>query len=144
MQLSSKCRHGTRTMIEIARRSRNGPVKRKDISKIQGISKAYLENILICLKENDLIRTTRGANGGFELEKHPSAINLLQIATSLEGTMSPVECLDNNSACEKTGYCAARKAWGKLYEAQKNTLKKITLQDLLEMDSSEDSDDYVI
>jgi DNA-binding IscR family transcriptional regulator len=58
--------------------------------------------------------------------------------------MSPVECLDNNSACEKTGYCAARKAWGKLYEAQKNTLKKITLQDLLEMDSSEDSDDYVI
>lgn len=58
--------------------------------------------------------------------------------------MSPVECLENKSACEKTRYCAARKAWEKLYEAQKNTLKKITLQDLLEMESSEDSDNYVI
>jgi Rrf2 family protein len=144
MQLSTKSRYGTRAMIEIARRCKNGPVKRKDISKIQGISNTYLENILICLKTNNLIRTVRGAKGGFVLDKTPSAINLLQIVTSLEGTMSPVECLENNFICEKTGYCATRKAWGKLYEAQKNTLKKITLQDLIDMESPENADDYVI
>jgi Rrf2 family cysteine metabolism transcriptional repressor len=131
-------------MIEIARQGKNGPVKRKDISKEQGISHAYLENILTSLKMHKLIRTVRGANGGFVLEKSPSAINLLQIVTSLEGNISPVECLENISACKKTNFCAARKAWGKLYEAQKNTLKGMTLQDLVDMGSTENEATYDI
>jgi Rrf2 family protein len=131
-------------MIEIARNGKNGPVKRKDISKAQKISHAYLENILIGLKVNKLIRTERGAHGGFSLGKPPSAINLLQIVTSLEGSISPVECLDNRSICDRTDHCAARKVWGKLHEAQQNALKAITLQDLLDMDSYGAAEDYAI
>jgi len=144
MQLSAKCRYGTRAMIEIARNERNGPVKRKVIVQAQGISHAYLENILISLKMSKLIRTVRGANGGFVLERRPSAINLFQIVLSLEGTMSPVECLDNRTICGKSDYCAERKAWAKLYDAQKSALKGMTLQDLLDMDSTESATDYVI
>jgi len=69
MKLSAKCRYGTRAMIEIARNEKNGPVKRKVIVQAQEISRAYLENILISLKMSKLIRTVRGANGGFVLEK---------------------------------------------------------------------------
>jgi len=131
-------------MIEIARNEKNGPVKRKVIVQAQEISRAYLENILISLKMSKLIRTVRGANGGFVLEKRPSAINLFQIVLSLEGTMSPVECLDNRTICEKWDCCAVRKAWAKLYDAQKSALKGMTLQDLLDMDSTEAAADYVI
>ena len=70
--------------------------------------------------------------------------NLLQIVTSLEGNISPVECLENNSVCKKADCCAARKAWGKLYEAQKNTLKGMTLQDLVDMGSTENEATYDI
>jgi Rrf2 family protein len=131
-------------MIEIARHYNKGPVKRKEISRNQNISSAYLENILISLKANKLIRTTRGANGGFALEKPPGSISLLQIVTFLEGTISPVECLENRSLCEKTGDCIARKVWEKLYNAQKDALKSVTLQDLLDMDSKGSAGDYAI
>ena len=144
MKLSTKCRYGMRAMIEIARNGKNGPVKRKDIAKAQRISHAYLENILISLKVSKLIHTERGAHGGFSLAKPPSAINLLQIVTSLEGSISPVECLDNISLCDKTGHCGARKAWGKLHEAQQNALKGMTLQDLVDMDSLDAAGDYAI
>jgi len=144
MQLSTKCRYGTRAMIEIARHYNKGPVKRKEISKNQNISSAYLENILISLKANKLIRTTRGANGGFALDKPPGAISLLQIVTILEGSISPVECLENHALCEKADVCAARKAWGKLYNAQKAALAGVTLQDLLDMDGAGNAGDYSI
>jgi len=80
--------------LEMRSPLKNGPVKEegyfKDPGDLQGVS----ENILICLKENDLIRTTRGANGGFELGKTSLRQSIFaNCATSLEGTMvAPVEC----------------------------------------------------
>jgi len=131
-------------MIEIARHSQQGPVKRKEISTAQGISRGYLENILISLKTSKLIRTTRGVSGGFTLDRAPSEINLLEIVTSLEGTLAPVDCLENRSACKKTNECTARKAWEKLYQAQIAVLKGMTLQDLLDMEITGNADDYAI
>jgi Rrf2 family protein len=122
-------------MVEIARHYKQGPVKRKDIAREQDLSHAYLENILIALKANKLIRTTRGANGGFVLETEPSKISLYTIVTTLEGSIAPVECLEREAACEKTGRCVARKAWQKLYDAQVEVLRSISLQDLLDMET---------
>jgi Rrf2 family protein len=146
MKLSTKCRYGLRAMIEIARNFNNGPINRKVIAKAQHISKAYLENILISLREKDLIHTTRGANGGFVLKDPPSKVTVLQIVNALEGSIAPVDCIENPALCEKAGPCAARKAWQKLYEAQKTALSGMTLQDLLDMEaeSSLQSANYVI
>jgi Rrf2 family protein len=144
MQLSTKSRYGVRAMIEIARLCKNGPVKRKDISRAQKISHAYLENILITLKSSSLIRTVRGAKGGFTLDIPPSSITLFQIVTVLEGSLSPIECLENPSLCESCGTCAARIAWMKLHTAQKNVLNGITLQDLVDFETTGSASDYVI
>jgi Rrf2 family transcriptional regulator, cysteine metabolism repressor len=135
MKLSTKCRYGVRAMVEIARHYKQGPVKRKDISKAQDLSHAYLENILIALKANKLIHTTRGANGGFVLEADPSQISLYSIVSTLEGSIAPVDCLERESVCQKTTFCVARKAWRKLYDAQLAVLHSITLQDLLDMET---------
>ena len=101
MKLSTKCRYGTRAMIEIARHYNEGPVKRKDISRSQKISSAYLENILIALKSQNLIRTVRGADGGFILANSPSSITMFQIVSALEGPIVPVECVDKSDACKQ-------------------------------------------
>jgi len=144
MKLSTKCRYGARAMLEIARRYEKGPVKRKYISHAQDISHAYLENILIALKSFKLIRTTRGANGGFVLETEPSTINLYQIVTALEGSIAPVECLDNNALCGRFDRCVTRKAWKKLYDAEIGALTSVTLQDLLDMENEKGEMTYSI
>jgi Rrf2 family transcriptional regulator, cysteine metabolism repressor len=144
MKLSTRCRYGLRAMIELARRYNSGPVKRKDISRSQDISKAYLENILIALREKKLIVTVRGANGGFELSSPPRSVTVLQIVIALEGSIAPVECLDTPSACGKSYSCAAQKVWRKLYDAQISVLKGITLQDILDDDHSSASLQYTI
>jgi Rrf2 family cysteine metabolism transcriptional repressor len=131
-------------MIELARRYDRGPIKRKDLAQAQDISKAYLENILITLREKKLIATTRGARGGFVLQSPPSKITVLQIVNALEGSLAPVECLENTSLCEKTGHCSARKVWKKLHDAQKKVLSEISLQDILDEDKTSAASHYVI
>jgi len=144
MKLSTKCRYGLRAMIEIARHYNKGPLNRQSITDAQDISKAYLENILISLREKNLIRTTRGANGGFVLQQSPSAVTVLHIVNALEGSIAPVDCIENPSVCEKAGPCAARKAWQKMFEAQKAALSSMTLQDLLDMEASNTEVNYMI
>ena len=144
MKFSTRCRYGLLAMIEIARRYKHEPVKRKDISKDQKISSHYLENILITLKAQHLITTVRGANGGFALERAPKKITMYQIITALEGSIVPSECIDKPDCCSRTASCAARKFWTQLHEAQMNVLTKTTLQDLLDMEITAGQIDYSI
>lgn len=145
MKLSTKCRYGLRAMIEIARNFNNGPpLNRKAIAHAQRISKAYLENILISLREKNLISASRGASGGFALKRRPSAITVLQVVNALEGSIAPVDCVENPAVCEKAGSCPARKAWWKMHEAQKAALSALSLQDLLDAEASHTDLSYVI
>ncbi len=144
MKLSTKCRYGLRAMLELARHYNDGPVNRKTITEAQNISKAYLENILTTLREQNLIRTTRGANGGFVLQVAPEKITVFQIVNALEGSIAPVDCVETESACENAGPCAARQVWKKLYDAQVATLSAITLADVLDMDIASHGANYVI
>jgi Rrf2 family cysteine metabolism transcriptional repressor len=144
MKLSTKCRYGARAMIEIGRNCRQGPVKRKDISRNQKISPAYLENILIALKAQNLIRTVRGANGGFTLDASPDNITMLQIFRALEGSIVPVDCVDAAKNCERSNVCASRRLWQDLYNAQVEVLKNTTLQSLIDTENSLKQVDYCI
>lgn len=144
MKLSTRCRYGTRAMLEIARQYGIKPVKRNDISRSQGIPSAYLENILIILKTQNLIQTIRGANGGFILGKSPRDISMYQIMIALEGSIAPVHCIGQISDCEKSGHCTAQKFWLHLYEVQVRTLMDTSLQTLLDLESSDLSIDYCI
>lgn len=119
-------------MLEIARQSKNGPVKRKHIALTQEISAHYLENILISLKSSNLIRTVRGAKGGFYLESPPEDISMYQIITALEGSIAPVHCLESPDNCNRANGCVARGFWQELLDVQVELLKKTSLQTLLD------------
>ncbi len=137
MRLSSKCRYGIRAIIEIARNYEQRPTKRKEIAVKHNLDDSYLENILIDLKNNNIVQALRGAKGGFILRQAPNKITLLNVIESLQGDLSPAECLITPSVCDRVEKCVTRPVWKKMKAAQEDVLKSVTIQDLLEQESDE-------
>jgi Rrf2 family transcriptional regulator, cysteine metabolism repressor len=145
MKLSTKARYGLRAAIEIAKTYNAAtPAKRKDIAANQQISDSYLENILIVLKNNRIVDTTRGANGGYVLCREPATISVFEIVTALEGPLDLVECVGSTKCCEKTATCVTRTVWKELADQWRAMLEKISLQDMLEREKSLQGNSYSI
>jgi len=132
MKLSTRTRYGTRALLELALRKDRDPVLLKDIARQQQISLAYLEHLVAPLIAGGIIRSTKGPKGGISLTRKPEEIKLSEITQLLEGSMAPVECVNNPEACQRSGACAARDVWGRLKEAMDGVLESTTLKDLAE------------
>ncbi len=135
MKLSSKCRYGIRAVIEIARNYQQRPTKRKEIAASQNLDDSYLENILIDLKNKNIVGALRGAKGGFVLKRAPEDITLLNVIESLQGDLSPAECLSTPDVCDRVDNCVTRPVWQKMKNAQEDVLKNVTIKDLLEKET---------
>ena len=132
MKLSTKGRYATRAMLDLAIHSGEGPILIKDISRREGISKQYLEQLLIPLRAMGLVRAIRGARGGFMLTKPPSQIKLIEIIQTIEGSTAPVECVDDAKVCPRSDFCVTREIWSEMKRATDKVLESTTLQDLVE------------
>lgn len=132
MKLSTKCRYGLRAVIQIAQMHDRGSCKRKDIAENEGISDSYLENILIILKTNGIIKTIRGAKGGYQLSRHPTEITVLEIVGALEGALDLVDCVSSPGLCDKQSTCTTHLLWKEISETWQTILGGKTLQDLLD------------
>jgi len=130
MKLSTKGRYALRAMVDLALQSREVPTLIKDISKRQEISELYLEQLLTRLKIAGLVRSIRGPKGGFMLTKPPSQIRVIDIVQVMEGTTSPVECVDNASLCSRAHSCITRQVWVDIKNSMDRVLGSFTLQDL--------------
>ncbi len=137
MRLSTRTRYGARAALEIARSWGAKHVKRREIAERQHISDSYLENILIALKAHGLVKTIRGAHGGFSLTRPPDRISLLELFRALEGELRPVECAGDSSICERRADCVMRRVYRRLDEAQRAVLTGISLQDLIDQARTE-------
>ncbi len=144
MKLSTKSRYGTRAMAEIAKRYQSEPIKRKEITETQFIPDSYLENILVSLKESGLIRTIRGARGGYQLSRSPGEITILQIVESLEGPLRPVPCVDPAYVCKLQSSCVTQSIWEEMYQSMRKVLKQYTLEDLISRSSAASYQDFMI
>ena len=144
MRLSTRSRYGARATLEMARNWGKCHTKRKDIARSQSISESYLENILIALKNDGIVRTVRGARGGFSLTRAPSDITLFEVISSLEGDLSPVECAVKADACDRSARCAMRRVYERLKRAQEEVLGSYTLQDLVEQTKALGIQDFCI
>ena len=122
MRLSTKGRYGARLMLELALNYGNGPVLLKDIARRQEISEGYLEHLLPPLKAAGLVNSRRGPHGGYMLAKTPSEITLREVVQVLEGSLSPAECVDTPSVCQRVHSGVARDIWKKLGEKISHTL----------------------
>ena len=132
MKLSTRTRYGTRALLELALHQGEGPMFLKDIAQHQQISLPYLEHLVAPLIAGGMIRSAKGPKGGISLARDPEDIKLSEITQLLEGSLAPVECVDNPKACRRSGACATRDVWSRLKEAMDNVLESTTLQDLAE------------
>jgi len=132
MKLSTKGRYGARTMVDMALHGGKGPVLLKDIAKRQNISEKYLEHIITSLKVAGLVKSIRGAHGGYILGKDPVQIKLSQIIKALEGSIAPVECVDDPDFCSRAELCVTRDVWVQIKKAMDKVLESISLKDLVE------------
>ncbi len=133
MKLSTRGRYGTRAMLDLAMHDNGRTVLLRDIAKRQEIPERYLENIMRILVSNGLVTSIQGRNGGFNLTKKPSNINLSQIIQAVEGSTAPVFCVDNPKLCKRAPICVARDIWKKLKKAMVEVLDSITLEDMVKM-----------
>jgi Rrf2 family protein len=131
MKLSTRSRYGVRILIELGRQKDKGPVKISDISKNQGISIKYMEQLIRPLKEAGFVNSHRGPRGGHFLIKKPEEITLGQLVKILEEKNDLVECISNPEACEQSSNCKVRTAWEEAGRALFDKLNSITIADLI-------------
>jgi Rrf2 family protein len=133
MKLSTRTRYGVRLMVALAINYGKDPVFLKDIAKGENISEKYLSLIIIPLRGVGLVKSIRGAHGGYNLAKEPSQITLKEIVDVLEGDCSLVDCVKNPSSCSRVPICASRDIWAIIGEKISETLSSITLEKLVKM-----------
>jgi Rrf2 family protein len=118
-------------MLELALAHGAGPVSITKISSRQDISYKYLEQIVKKLREAGLVRSIRGARGGYVLARPPAEITMSHIVTALEGRLSGMTCVDDPDVCHRSGLCASRDVWTHLENQIVRVLDSITLADLV-------------
>ena len=144
MKISTKGRYALRMLLDLAEHQNCGYIALKDIAERQGISKKYLEQIISILNKAGFVRSVRGPQGGYALQQTPDKYTIGMILRLTEGSLSPVECLDDNGAiCEREENCVTQILWKKLDDAIKGVVDNITLEDLMNWQAVK-ADEYVI
>lgn len=132
MKISTKGRYALRLMIDLAQHDAGGFIPLRDISKRQGISAKYLEQIVVQLSRAGFVRSIRGAQGGYQLSRSPSEYTVGDILRITEGPLSPVACLENEPIeCSRAGDCATLDFWRGLYDVINEYVDSVTLEDLI-------------
>jgi len=145
MKISTKGRYALRMMIDLAEHQNCGFVALKDIADRQNISKKYLEQIIPILGKSDILKTTRGSQGGYMLSKSPDKYTVGEILRLTEGSLAPVDCLNQDPIeCERSIECATLPVWQGLNKVINEYLDSITLQDILDQQRERYMNDYII
>ena len=129
VRVSTKGDYGIRALVELAHHYGEGPVQSAEIAARQGIPEPYLDQLLTAMRRAGFIRSVRGPQGGHALIRHPSEIRLSEVIEALEGSLSPIACLDNGE-CTKPGVCAQREVWEQVRRATQEILNRVTIEDL--------------
>ena len=143
MRISTKGRYALRLMLDLAENNTGEPVRLKDVAKRQGISDKYLEQIISVLNKAGYVKSVRGPMGGYILSMEPSEYTAGMILRLTEGSLSPVECAEEQGICEREDACATQILWKKISDAVSDVVDHVTLEDLLEWQESS-RDNYCI
>ena len=132
MKLTNKGRYAVMAMADLASNANNGPISLSEISIRQNISLAYLEQIFFKLKNNKLVRSTRGANGGYILEKPASEIKLSNIIFAVDEEVKTLNCKKSSKrGCNnKSTKCITHNLWDALDQHIIGFFERVKLQDL--------------
>ena len=130
VRISTKGRYALRLMLDLAENNTGEPVRLKDVARRQEVSEKYLEQIISVLNKSGYVRSIRGPMGGYILSNPPSEYTVGMILRLTEGSLSPVECIEDDTICHRQESCVTKYVWTKIAEAVNNVVDHITLEDL--------------
>lgn len=151
MKFSTRARYGLRAMLELAMNyDSNEPTPLFQIAEKQLISEGYLEQMMNVLRKGGLVRSVRGAQGGYLLSREPARITAGEIVRCLEGPLNPTDCVSEEDPenCVRSEFCVTRMLWERVREAIAVVLDGATLADMCKENEklrrSRDADMYYI
>lgn len=136
MRISTKGRYGLTIMIELAKLYGEGPVPLRQIAADNELSEAYLEQLVSPLRNSGLVKSVRGAHGGYMLSKPPHLISAGDVIRVLEGPIQPVEGIEDEAQPQ-------RELWLRIRDAVKTVLDTTTIEDLAAYTDSSSDDGYM-
>ena len=137
MKLTSKGRYAVMALADLAKFNSDNPVSLRDISLRQGISLNFLEQIFSKLKKHSIVKSIRGANGGYILSKEPAEIKLANIFNAIDEEVKTVQCKkESKKGCNnKTSKCITHNLWDELEVHINYFFEKKNLEDLINNNS---------
>lgn len=134
VHFSTRGEYGVRLMVELARHHGSGPISLAEMADHESLPRPYLEQLVVSLREADLVHSTRGAHGGYQLTREPEEIRMGEVLRALEGPLAPMICASEDPAhagiCERTGFCNVNHLWVTVRNAISTALDSITLAEL--------------
>ena len=132
---STKGEYGVRLMVQLGRHAGTGPASLAEIAAEEDLPRAYLEQLVVSLREAGLVTSTRGAHGGYELARPPESISMAEVLRALEGPIAPMMCAsddpDHLSQCDRSARCTVNVLWVRVRDAVAGALDSMTLADLV-------------
>ena len=122
-------------MVQLGRHFGTGPASLAEIAAEEDLPRAYLEQLVVSLREAGLVVSTRGAHGGYELARPPATITMTEVLRALEGPLAPMVCASSDpehaTLCDRSSRCTVNLLWVRVRDAVSGALDSMTLADLV-------------
>lgn len=132
LRLSTKGHYGLKAMFDLAMHYGPNPIPLRAVAERQNISDHYLEQLIAVLRRAGLVKSVRGAQGGYILAREPEKITVGEIVRALEGPIAPVDCVSevDPADCDHSDYCITRSVWERVRDSIASVLDSISLADM--------------
>ena len=134
MKLSTRARYGLKALIDLGLHSENEAVSLQSIAERQDISTSYLEQLMAMLKKAGLVKSSRGAYGGYQLGKPADEISVGEVLRVLEGSLEAAACpgIENDGTCHGSDVCVAKLVWKRINDSITNAVDTLMLGQLID------------
>ena len=132
MKLSTKGHYGLKAMFDLAQHYGSDPIPLNSVAERQNLPENYLEQIIAVLRKAGLVKSVRGAQGGYILAKSPVEIKVGDVIRAMEGPIAPVECVSElePAECDNADFCITRTVWARVRDSIVEVLDSISLGDM--------------
>lgn len=131
-------------MVDLAMNTNQSLITLKEIAKRQEISEKYLEQIVTQLNRAGLVKSVRGAQGGYSLSRASEEITVGDVLRVVEGPFTLVDCTDDDNICNRSSCCPTSYVWKKMKTAIEDVVDSISLSDLANMTEEQAKNNYMI
>ena len=130
MSFSTRTRYSLRALVDLALHESESPVRLREVAERQKLSLGYLRQLAMPLEAAGMVRSVRGAKGGYFLARPADGITVAEVARLFEESFAPTECTGSPGRCEMEHDCGARSLWVEVKQVVERVLEGTTIADV--------------